>query len=84
MSAHQNLWTHSPIKKILNKLGDSYNTYINYHKTNTMAMHHRGIDKPLEKDSDPQENDITIHSEYQAEIYDFDNVEPDHQAGLKI
>ena len=83
MSACQNLQMHSPIKKILNKLGDSYNTYVNYHKTHTMAMHHRGIGKPLEKDSDPQEN-ITIHDEYQAEIHDFDNVEPDYQAGLRV
>ena len=75
MSAHQNLQTHSPIKKILNKLGDSYNTYINYHKTHTMAMCYGGMCKPLEKDSDPQENDTTIHDEYQAEIHDFENVE---------
>ena len=74
---------HSPIKKILNKLGDSYNTYINYHKTLTMATHYGGIAKLFEKDSDPQKNDTTIHDEYQAEIHDFENVEPDHQAGLR-
>ena len=55
----------SPIKKILNKLGDSYNTYINYHKTHTMATHYGGIGKPLEKDSDPKESDIAITDEYQ-------------------
>ena len=83
MSAHRNLQMCPPIKKILNKLGDSYNTYINYHKTHTMATCYGGIGKPLEKDSDPQENDMTIHDEYQAEIHDFENVEPDHQAGIK-
>ena len=48
-----------------------------------MATHHRGIGKPLEKDSDPQEHDGTIHNEYQAKICEFENVEPDHQAGLR-
>ena len=48
-----------------------------------MATCHGGIGKPLEKDSDPQEHDVTIHNEYQAEIHDFENVEPDHQAGLR-
>ena len=46
-------------------------------------MHYRGIGKSLEKDSDPQENDTTIHDEYQTEIHDLENVDPDHQAGLR-
>ena len=83
MSVCQNLWTCSPIKKILNKTGDSYHTYINYCKTHTMATHHGGIGKPLEKDSDPQETDVTIQDEYQADITVFENIEPDHQAGLR-
>ena len=83
MSACRNLWTHSPIKKILNKIGDSYHTYINYYKTHAMATHYRGIGKPLEKDSDPQETDVAIQDEYQADINDLENIEPDHQAGLR-
>ena len=83
MSAFQNIWTHSPIKKILNKIGDSYHTYINYYKTHTMATHHGGIDKPLEKDSDHQETNVNIQDEYQADINDFEKIEPDHQAGLR-
>ena len=50
MSAHQNLQTCSPMKKTLNKIGDSYHTYVNYYKTCAMATHYGGIGKPLEKD----------------------------------
>ena len=83
MSARQNLWTHSSIKKILNKIGDSYHTYVNYYKTPAMATQYGGIGKPLEKDSDPQETDVAIQDEYQADINDLENIEPDHRAGLR-
>ena len=48
-----------------------------------MATHHGGTGTPLEKDSDPQENDVAIHNEYQADENDFQNVEPDHHARLR-
>ena len=83
MSAHQKLWTHSPIKKILNKIGDYSQIYVNYYKTHPMATHYRGIGKTLENDSDPQDTNADIQDEYQAEINDLENSEPDHQAGLR-
>ena len=81
MSAHQRLQTFSPIKKILNKIGGSYQTYINYNKTHTMATHYRGIGNA--NDSEPQDinADIQDQDEYQADINDLENIEPDHQAG---
>ena len=69
---------HSPLKKVLNKKEDSYQTYVNSYKTHAMATCHGGMGKPSEKDSHPQENDVTIHNEYQADINDFENIEPDH------
>ena len=48
-----------------------------------MATHHGGTGTPSEKDSDLQENDVTIHYEYQADINDFKNIEPDHHARLR-
>ena len=48
-----------------------------------MATHYRGIGKPLENDSDPQDTNADIQDEYQAEINDLENIEPDHQAGLR-
>ena len=83
MSACQRLWTHSPIKKILNKIGDSCQTYINYYKTHTMAIHCGGIGNALVNDSEPQDINGDIQDEYQADINDLESVEPDYQAGLK-
>ena len=83
MSACYNFWMHSTLKKALNKTEDSYQTYINSYKTHIMATYHGGMGKPSEKDSDPQENDVTIHDEYQADINDFKNIEPDHHARLR-
>ena len=83
MSACHNFWMHSPLKKVLNKLEDSYQTYVNSYKTHTMATHHRGTGKLSEKDSDPQEIDVAIHDEYQADINDFENIEPDHHERLR-
>ena len=80
MSAHCNFQTCSPLKKVLSKIEDSYQTYINSYKTHTMSTCHGGTGKPSEKDSDCQENDVAIHDEYQADINDFENIEPDHHA----
>ena len=74
MSAHCNFWMSSPLKKVLHKLEDSYHTYINSYETHTMAPCYGGTGKPLEKDSDPQENNVTIHNEYQEDINDFENL----------
>ena len=48
-----------------------------------MATHHGGTGKPSKKDSDPQETDVTIHNEYQADVNDFENMEHDHHARLR-
>ena len=78
-----NFQMHSPLKKVLNKLEDSYHTYVNSYKTHAMATCHGGTGKPLGKDSGPQGNDITIHDEYQEDINDFENIETDHYEGLR-
>ena len=83
MSAHCSFQTHSPLKNVLNKIKDSYQTYVNSYKTHTMATYHGGTGKASEKDSDPQENDVTIHNEYQADTNNFENIEPDHHATLR-
>ena len=83
MSAFQRLWTHSPIKKLLDKLEDSCQTYTDFHKTHTMASHYGGIGdtsmnnpKSHDMDSDSQDN-------YQEDINDLENTEPNQPAGLK-
>ena len=43
MLTHQRLQTCSPIKRLYHKLENSIQTYINYHKTHTMAIHYGGV-----------------------------------------
>ena len=43
MLTHRRLRTHSPIKKLFHKLESSIQTYINYHKTHTMATCYSGM-----------------------------------------
>ena len=71
---------HSPLKKVLNKIEDSYQTYINTYKTHTMATHHGRAGQPPEKDPNPQEQDVNVHNEYQEDVDDFETVEPEHHA----
>ena len=83
MSACHNFWMCSPLKKVLNKIEDSYQICIDSYEIHTMATHHGGTGKPSEKDSEPQENDVAIHNEYQADVNDFKNIEPNHHARLR-
>ena len=48
-----------------------------------MSLFTMNIGKPSEKDSDQQENDVTFHNEYQEDINDFKNIEPDHHERLR-
>ena len=83
MSACHNFWTHSPLKKVLNKIEDLSQTYVNAYKTHAMATSYGGPDKPSEKNSDPKETDVAIHNEYQADINDLENIGPDHHERLR-
>ena len=76
MSAHCSLRSCFPLKKVLNKLGNPYQTYVNTYKTHMMATHHRGTGQPLERDPNPQEQDTDTPDDYLHEDLDgFENVE---------
>ena len=83
MSACQRLQTHSPIKKILNKIRDSSQTYINYYKTHTMATRYGRIGDTSINKSEHHNMNANIQDNYQADINDLENIEPNHQAGLR-
>ena len=68
MSAHHSFQMCSPLKKVLNKIEDFYQSYINSYKTHAMATHHGGTGTPSEKDSDSQENNVAIQNEYWADV----------------
>ena len=76
MSACHNLRLHSLLKTVLNKLGDSYQTYVNTYKTYAMATCHEGAGQPFDRDSTPQEQGTDIPNDYHHEdIVNLENVE---------
>ena len=84
MSAHCNLRSHSPFKTVLNKLGDSFQTYVNTYKIHAMATHHRGTGQTLERDPTPHNQDTDVPSEYHHEDMDnFENVEHENHTTQK-
>ena len=84
MSAHHNPRLCSPLKAVLNKLGDSYQTYVNTYKTHTMAIHHGGAGEPLDRDSTPHEHGTDASSNYNHEDMDnFEIVEQENHTTLK-
>ena len=64
MLAHQRLQTCSPIKKLFHKLGNSYQTYINIHKTQAMATHYGGIGDTSMNDPESQDIDSDSQDNY--------------------
>ena len=59
--------TCSPIKRLFNKLENSIQTYINYHKTHTMATYFSGVGDTSMKDPDTQDIDNTSQDNLQDE-----------------
>ena len=72
MLAHQRLQTCFPIKKLFHKLRNSYQTYINFHKTHTMATHYGGIGDTSMNDPESQDMDSDSQENYQEEHVEFD------------
>ena len=80
MSACHRLWTHSPIKKLLTKIGESYQTYINYYKTHAIATCYGGIGDTSGSNSENHNKD---DNDSQTDINDLENIEPMHGAGFR-
>ena len=59
--------TCSPIKRLFNKLKNSIQTYINYHKTHAMATHFGGVGDTSMEDPDAQDIDNTSQDDLQDE-----------------
>ena len=87
MSASHNLRLCSPLKTVLNWLGDIYQAYCDTYKTHDMATHHGGAGLPLDRDATPTPNgkdtDANIQCNYQHEDMDnFENVEKENHTNL--
>ena len=75
MLAHQRLWTHSPIKKLFHKLGNSHQTYINFHKTHAMATHYGGIGDTSMNNPESHDMDSDSQDNYQEDVNDPEHIE---------
>ena len=65
----QQLHNHSPIKRLFNKIKNSIQTYINYHKTHAVATHFSGVgDTPRE---DPKTQDVDNVSDNESQDEDL-------------
>ena len=69
MLTHQRSWTHSPIKKLFHKLESSIQTYINYHKTHTMATCYGGMGDTSMENPESQDVDSDSQENYQEENF---------------
>ena len=67
MLTGQRLQTHSPIKKLFHKLENSIQTYINYHKTHTMATHYSGMGDTYMENPETQDIDNDSQDNFQEE-----------------
>ena len=63
----QQLQTHSPIKRLFHKLENSIQTYINYHKTHTMATHFSGVANTSMENPETQVVDNVSEDNFQDE-----------------
>ena len=83
MSACQRLQTCSLIKKLLDKLGGSCQTYINLHKTHAMATCYNGIGDTSMNNPESHDMDSDGQDNYQEDVNDLENNDPNHPTRLK-
>ena len=67
MLTRQRLWTHSPIKKLLHKLENSIQIYINYCKTHAMATHYSEMGDTSMENPETQDIDNDSQDNFQEE-----------------
>ena len=65
------LQTHFPIKTLFHILGNSYQTYINFHKTHTMATHYGGIGITSVHNPESHDMDSDSQDNYQEDVNDL-------------
>ena len=83
MLACQRLQIRSPIKKLFHKVGDSYQTYINFHKTHTMATCYGGIGDTSMNNPESQDIDNDSQGNYQGDVNDQEHIEFDLPVALQ-
>ena len=86
MSAHHSLRSHSPLKTVFGKIGDTYQAYCHTYKTHAMATQHGGSGQPSDRDINAHETTDT-DMEHAQEFHhvntnDFKDSEPNNHTRL--
>ena len=63
------------IKKLFHKLGNSYQTYINFHKTHAVATHYGGIGDTSMNNPESHDMDNDSQDTYQEDVNDQEHTE---------
>ena len=72
-----------PIKKLFHKLGNSYQTYINFHKTHAMATCYSGIGDTSMNNPESHDMDSDSQDNYQKDVNDQEHIEFNPPVALK-
>ena len=83
MPACLSLRSHSLLKSVLNKIGDSYQTYCSTYTTHTMDTCHEGAEQPSDRDPNLPEQGTDIPTDHLEDIDKFENVEHENHTTLK-
>ena len=88
MSACHSLISHSPLKAVFGKIGDTHQAYCHTYKTHTMATHHGGSGQPLGGDiNDHEATDTDIEQTqdfYHVNANDFEESDPNNPSRLTL
>ena len=88
MSACHSLRSHSPLKTVFGKIGDTYQTYCHTYKTHTMATCHGGSGQPLDGDINAHKDTDTDIEQTQdfhhVNTNDFEESDPNNPARLTL
>ena len=86
MSGHCSLRSHSPLKTVFGKIGDTYQAYCYTYKTHTMATHHGGSGQPSDRDINAHKTTDTEieHAQkfHHVNTNDFKDSEPNNSTRL--
>ena len=86
LSAHHSLRSHSPLKTVFGKIGDTYQAYCHTYKTHAMATHHGGSGQHSDGDINAHkttDTDIEHAQKFQhINTNDFEDSETNNPARL--
>ena len=82
MSACHSLRSHSPLKKVFGKIGDTYQAYCHTYKTHAMATHHGGSGQASDRDINAHNTTDTEKGHAQEFHHDFEDSEANNPTRL--